>query len=237
MKNRLHLDLRPTERRDAAVDHALALGGALLDDSRTPDGAGWVTIADPEGNELCVERSAAERGEPAPVETGERPLPELFATDERTVLIEMLDWYRAGVVLKVEGVSALHAAVRPLRSATSIAGIVKHLALVEDSWFTRRFAGRPDPEPWASADWRTDPDWEFNSAVDERLSDLISLYATACDRSRAVAVEHTLDDIGFDTSRHRFSLRFVLVHLIEETARHLGHLDMLRELLDGTTGE
>ncbi len=63
------------------------------------------------------------------------------------------------------------------------------------------------------------------------------MYQAACDRSRAIVVGRDLDEIGANTSRRQFTLRFVYLHLIEETARHLGHLDVLRELLDGTTGE
>lgn len=108
---------------------------------------------------------------------------------------------------------------------------------MEDSWFVVRFEGQPDPEPWASVDWAADHDWEFHSAVDEPLADSVALYEIACRRSRVVTAAHQLDDVAVDTSRHVFNLRWMLVHLIEETARHLGHLDILRELLDGTTGE
>lgn len=239
VKNRLHLDLQPTEGRDATVERLVALGGTVVDDRRTPDGAGWVVMADPEGNELCVERSAAERPDSTPpVDTGERAMPAgIHTADERTMLTGMLDWYRAGVVRKVEGIRPDHAAALPLRSATSIAGLVKHLALVEDSWFTTRFAGDPEPTQWVGIDWEADPDWEFHTAVDEPIDDLVALYDEACARSRAVTAAHDLDDIGAHTARREFTLRFVLVHLIEETARHLGHLDVLREQLDGTTGE
>lgn len=238
VKNRIHLDLQPAEGRDAAVERLLALGGTVVDDRRTSDGAGWVVMADPEGNELCVERSAAERtDQPEPVDTGERLMPPISTSDERTMLTAMLDWYREGVVLKVAGLSAHHARAQAVRSGTTIAGLVKHLALVEDSWFTNRFAGQPDPAPWQDVDWDADPDWEFHSAADDRLEDLVVLYQEACDRSRAVAAAHALDDVGVDTSRREFTLRWAILHLLEETARHLGHLDVLREHLDGTTGE
>jgi predicted enzyme related to lactoylglutathione lyase len=64
-KNRLHLDLQPSDQtRDAAVEQALSLGATVVGDFREPDGSGWVTMADPEGNEFCIERSASERREP-----------------------------------------------------------------------------------------------------------------------------------------------------------------------------
>lgn len=175
--------------------------------------------------------------QPEGQDTGEREMPAVRSADERAVLTATLDWYRAGVLGKVAGLAPEHASATPLRSDTSIAGIVKHLALVEDSWFEARFEGRPEPEPWASVDWDADSDWEFHSAIDEPLADSVALYEVACSRSRAVTAAHQLDDIAADTSRQVFNLRWMLVHLIEETARHLGHLDILRELLDGTTGE
>ncbi|MBV9951996.1 MAG: DUF664 domain-containing protein, partial [Acidimicrobiia bacterium] len=141
VKNRVHLDLRPADGRDVEVEWVSTLGGTVIDDRRKPDGTGWVVMADPEGNELCIERSAAETGEPGGVDTGERSFGDVRTTGELELLTGMLDWYREGVIAKVQGVSALHAAAQPLGSATSIAGLVKHLALVEDSWLDGRFAG------------------------------------------------------------------------------------------------
>ncbi len=236
-KNRLHLDLVPDAAREVEVARLLDLGATLVADHRRPDGTGWAVLADPEGNELCVERSAAERGQPEPADTGARPLPPVHGAGERELLEAMLDWYRAGVVAKVRGVTQAVASATPLRSSTSIAGLVKHLALVEGAWFEVDFAGSPEPAWWADVDWDADRDWEFHSAVDEPFEDVVRLYEAACARSRLVAADHDLDELGADTSRREFTLRFVLLHLIEETARHLGHLDVLRELLDGTTGE
>ena len=102
----------------------------------------------------------------------------------------------------------------------------------------RRFAGHPEPEPWASAPWDDDRDWEFHSANEEPLADVVARYEAACARSRAAMRGHTLDDAAVAASPGpEFNLRFAVLHLIDETARHLGHLDIIRELLDGTTGE
>ncbi len=105
---------------------------------------------------------------PWPVVGGERPFVRLGTADERTMLDGMLDWYRHSVVVKVRGVAQEVAGATPLPSATSIAGLVKHLALVEDSWYTEDFAGLPIPEPWAGVDWHADRDWEFHTAVANR---------------------------------------------------------------------
>jgi len=237
-KNRIHLDVVPDGPRDAEVERLIGLGATLVADHRKPDW-GWAVLADPEGNEFCVELSMAERGRPAPVDTGEREMVPDRTVGEREMLDAMLEWYRAGVIAKVTDLSERVAHARPLKSSTSIAGLVNHLALVEDSWFTERFQGASDPEPWASVDWDADPDWEFHTAHEHTVAELVAQYAESTDRSRAVAAAHALDDVGVgvDELRGPFTLRFILLHLIEETARHLGHVDVLRELLDGTTGE
>ena len=237
-KNRVHLDLVPEQSRDATVEAILAIGATLVADHRRSDGSGWAVLADPEGNEFCVERSAAERGIAAPVDTGDdQPYPDGIRTaGELEQLAGMLDWYRAAVMRKVSGISATTARTSPVRSGTTIAGLLKHLALVEDSWFDERFLGNPEGEPWASAPWDDDRDWEFHSAVEDPVDDLVALYEQACARSRAAAAGHQLDELAASTPRP-FNLRFAYVHLIEETARHLGHLDILREYLDGTIGE
>jgi len=152
------------------------------------------------------------------------------------MLLEMLDWYRGGVVAKVAGLSEDGARRRLVASDTTIIGLIKHLALVEDSWCDGRFAGNPEPPVWADAPFDADPDWEFHSAVDEPLADVVALYEAACERSKASYGDADLDDVSRNSERP-FTLRYALVHLIEETARHLGHLDVLRELTDGVTGE
>jgi hypothetical protein len=102
-------------------------------------------------------------------------------------------------------------------------------------------AGRPMPEPWLSAPFDDDADWDFHSAVDDTPEELLALYRAACDRSRAVVAEY--DDLAaLSVAESRveaegyFSLRWILLHMIEETARHAGHLDAIRELLDGEKG-
>jgi uncharacterized damage-inducible protein DinB len=238
VKNRLHLCLQPDVGRDVEVQRLLGLGARVVDDRVQPDGTGWVVLADLEGNEFCVLRSGEERGEPAPVDTGDRRLPPVHTADERTMLTAMLEWYREGVLLKVAGMQQADAVVARLRSGTTAAGLVKHLAVVEDIWFTQRFAQRPMPEPWASAPWDDDADWEFHSACSEPLEDSVGLYRAACERSRqVVAAAESLDATVTVHEDWRVSLRFLLLHMVEETARHLGHLDVLRELADGTTGE
>lgn len=167
----------------------------------------------------------------------ERTDPDL-AGDDPTLLTQFLDYHRA--VQKVRGLTRAQMATRLPTSELTLAGLVKHLALVEDSWFTGRLRGLPDPEPWAYAPWDDDPDWEFHSAVDDEPADLIALYEQACDRSRAaVATVGDLDALSARRSRRGdpFTMRWILLHMIEETARHNGHADLLRQAVDGATGE
>lgn len=162
------------------------------------------------------------------------------AADERTTLVEFLEYHRATVLEKVAGLSHEQLNRPLLGSGTTIAGLLKHLAGVEEAWFSDRLAGRGEMEPFASAPFDQDPDWEFHTAVDDDPADLVALYERACERSRDVLAG--LPDLDALTVKangagEHFSLRWVLVHMIEETARHNGHLDVLRELTDGSTGE
>ena len=125
-------------------------------------------------------------------------------------------------------------------SSLTLGGLLNHLALVEDSWFRVRFAGLPDDELWAGIDWDADSDFEFRTAAEVEPEELRRRYSEACARSReVVAATASLDELSVEKRRngHRFDLRWVLLHMIEETARHAGHADLIRESIDGTTGE
>lgn len=103
-----------------------------------------------------------------------------------------------------------------------------------------RFLGLPEREPWAGVDWDADPDWEFRTAAELEPEQLRRRYRDACDRSRqAMSQVAGLDQLSVHLLRggQPFSLRWMLLHLLEETARHAGHADLLREALDGTVGE
>jgi hypothetical protein len=154
-------------------------------------------------------------------------------------LTAFLDYQRETVLLKTNGLTVEQMA-RPLApSSLTLGGLLNHLALVEDSWFTVRFAGRPEDELWAGIDWEADPDYEFRAAADVPPDELRRRYRDACARSRDVVAEAaSLDQLSVEKRRNGelFDLRWVLLHLIEETARHAGHADLLREALDGSVG-
>jgi hypothetical protein len=131
-------------------------------------------------------------------------------------------------------------ALRHAPSELTLVGLLYHLAHGQEVWMEERFSGLPEREPWVGVDWDADRDWEFHTACDLEPVELRRRYREACDRSRHVAAAATGPDQlsvrPLRDGRH-FSLRWVLMHLIEETARHVGHADSLREAIDGTVGE
>jgi uncharacterized damage-inducible protein DinB len=161
--------------------------------------------------------------------------------DELTLLRQFLDYHRATLVMKVSGLDRQQLGTRLGPSTLTLAGLLKHMALVEDSWFGVVLLGRDEREPWASVDWDDDPDWEFRTAVDDEPDELLALYTGACERSRAAVAEvGDLNRLSAKPSRSRgepFNLRWIMLHMIEETARHNGHADLLRENIDGAAGE
>jgi uncharacterized damage-inducible protein DinB len=159
---------------------------------------------------------------------------------ERVLLCQYLDNQRQTMLQKTEGLSAAQLVRAHPPSELTLACLLYHLALVEETWMEVRFFGRPERAPWVGVDWDADPNWEFRTAAELVPEELRQRYRDACERSRRVVSATTsLDELSAQArpdGRH-FSLRWVLLHLIEETARHAGHADLLREALDGTVGE
>jgi hypothetical protein len=158
--------------------------------------------------------------------------------DERTTILEMLDFYRATMVMKCDGLEPAQLGQTLPPSTMTLAGLFKHSAMVEDMWITVRFAGQPLPEPWASAPIDQDEDWEWHSAPDDSFDYLRDLHAAACARTDAAIKDIPLDTLAPapDHFGNPWNLRWVLLHLIEEAARHAGHADLIRESIDGSVG-
>jgi uncharacterized damage-inducible protein DinB len=159
---------------------------------------------------------------------------------EYDALAQYLDYQRETILLKTEGLNQDQLAHKLPTSALTLAGILYHLALVEETWLEARFLGLPEREEWANVNWEKDPDWEFRAAVTMGPDELRQRYRDACERSRqASAQADSLDQLSTISLKDgsEFSLRWVLLHLIEETARHAGHADLLREAIDGSVGE
>jgi len=166
--------------------------------------------------------------------------PDSRTTDERDALGQYLDYQRETILLKTEGLSKDQLARKIPTSDLTLAGLLYHLALVEENWMEVRFLGLPERADWQGVDWDNDPDWEFRTATAMEPEELWRRYRDACDRSRqAAAAASSLDQLSAVKGDNdwQFTLRWVLLHLIEETARHAGHADLLREAIDGVVGE
>jgi uncharacterized damage-inducible protein DinB len=171
-----------------------------------------------------------------------RPEPPLTA-DETATLLGFLDYQRATFHWKCAGLSAeaLRATVAP--STMTLGGMMKHLALVEDYWFSQWLRGHESGSPWVSANWDADPDWDWHSATENTPEDLRLLWSQSVEKSRAM-VSEALEQGDLGQLAHRKwpdgrspNMRWIVTHMIEEYARHNGHADLLRESIDGESGE
>jgi uncharacterized damage-inducible protein DinB len=160
--------------------------------------------------------------------------------DELSILRGFLDFHRATFAWKTD-TGELNRTVGP--STMTLGGMIKHLALVEEHWFSCVLHNRELGAPWNTVDWDADPDWDWHSAVDDSPDELRGLWRDAVARSEA-SLENALADGGLDrpSARRRrdgraTSLRWIVVHMIEEYSRHNGHADLIRESIDGLTGE
>ncbi|MGW6200704.1 DinB family protein [Kribbella sp. NPDC055110] len=154
-------------------------------------------------------------------------------TDERGTLTGLLDFLRATVELKATGLTDEQAFARPVHpSALTPGGIVKHLTGVERFWFAIDFAGQDVAWPWTEED----PHGCFPISPGDTVDGVLAAYRAECARSREITAAASLDERAHSDGM-TFTLRYALAHLIEETARHLGQLDLLRESTDGQVGE
>ena len=156
--------------------------------------------------------------------------------DERTTLAEYLRCQRLTLQLKCEGLDAEQLARRAVEPSTiSLLGLVRHMAEVERGWFRRRFAGLDVPRRYQTG---TDPDGDFNGAVADPavVEEAWAAWREEVAFAEQFARDHDLDFAGHDSEGEPISLRGLLVHMIEEYARHNGHADLLRERIDGRLG-
>jgi uncharacterized damage-inducible protein DinB len=157
--------------------------------------------------------------------------------DERTILTTMLDYVRDTVHAKCLRITEEDARRAPLPGSPliSISGLVSHLRWVEYSWIELTLLGREGRGPWTDED----PDREMRIAVEVPITQLLAEYRAACARHSELVAGLDLDTPSAGPLEWRtgpVTLRWILFHLIEETARHNGHIDILRELADGVTG-
>jgi uncharacterized damage-inducible protein DinB len=149
-----------------------------------------------------------------------------------------LDYHRATLALKCDGLAAEQLRQRAVPpSSLSLLGLVRHMAEVERGWFRRTLAGEEAPLLYCSD---SDPDGDFDHVDKADPEEASATWQAECDRAREiVAGVSSLDDVGKRRLRDgsEVSLRWILVHMIEEYARHNGHADFLRERIDGTVGD
>jgi hypothetical protein len=169
--------------------------------------------------------------------------PPLLA-DEATTLRGFLDFHRDTFRWKCQGLTQQQMAQSLPPTDMTLGGMMKHIALVESSWFEDVYADRGLMAPYDVIDWDADPNWEWRTARDDSPEELFALFDEAVGRADAV-IEEALAGPGLDGRSSKpskrkdteFSLRWIIVHMIEEYARHNGHADLIRESIDGQTGE
>jgi uncharacterized damage-inducible protein DinB len=158
--------------------------------------------------------------------------------DERAVLDDYLRYQRLTLQVKCDGLDAEQLARRSVEPSTmSLLGLLRHMAEVERAWFRRRFAGNDLlPKRYQT---EADPDGDFNGAVADPavVEEAWAAWGEEVAFSEQFAQEHDLDFEGHDSAGRPVSLRELLVHMIEEYARHNGHADLLRERVDGRIGQ
>ena len=166
-----------------------------------------------------------------------------IAGSEAEQLIGSLERLRATFRWKSDDLDSTALRARVGASSLSLAGLLKHLAACEDYAFTHKLRGEPIGAPWDATGWDGSNDWEFESAAGDSPDDLYDLYDGAVERSRS-RLRAALDTGGLDQSIHasmpdgrHANLRRLLCDLLEEYGRHTGHADLLREAVDGRTGE
>ncbi|WP_128379663.1 DinB family protein [Streptomyces cavernae] len=155
-----------------------------------------------------------------------------FTGGEKESLLASLDRHRDTVLWKLEDLDEEQVRRSMTPSGTNLLGLVKHLASVEYGWLCTTFGREAEPlwfDPWKSEDMSAGP-----GDTTARIVDFYGRARAAADRTIA---ELSLDDVGTSWSGTTVSLRWVLIRMVEETARHAGHMDILRELIDGSTGD
>ena len=171
-----------------------------------------------------------------------RPEPPV-AADETGTLLGFLDFQRATLAWKSGGLDAAGLGVTVGVSTMTLGGMLKHLAYVEDHWFSRMLHGQEAAPPWDTVDWKADGDWDWHSAAQDTPEQLYKIWEDAVARSRELTGKAlAAGDLGQPSKRtwadgRAPSLRWILTHMIEEYSRHNGHADLIRESIDGLTGE
>lgn len=166
------------------------------------------------------------------------PVPDLpadppFLGAEREQLTVFLDHQRGVMLRKVAGLDDALLRTPATPSNVTLLGMLKHLAYVERYWFRSVFAGEDVAFPWTD----DDPDADWRPEPEDTVEQVAALYRDEIARARLIVAAASLDDTCVPERGRTNDLRGIMIHMIEETARHLGHADVIREALDGATGD
>jgi hypothetical protein len=160
-----------------------------------------------------------------------------LAADEREMLIAFLDYQRESVLIKLDGLDEKAARFVVSPKGNSLASIVQHLGWAEIWWFRVRFLGEEVDVPWSDAD----RDADFRVDDERPVADIVTIYRRECERAdEIIRAAPSLDDRAvwvMQPENEQPTLRWIVNHMIEETARHAGHADLTRELIDGSIGD
>jgi Protein of unknown function (DUF664) len=158
-----------------------------------------------------------------------------YGGDERAVVAWLLDYHRHVLLRKVDGITDEQARTTTASSDLTLLGLVRHLALVEQYWFAEVFLGSTEPSHW---DDPNDRDRDFHPLEGDTLAGALEVLRTEIARSRQIAATTSWDAPAVGQREGQLvRLRWIMVHLVEEYARHCGHADLLREAIDGVTGD
>ncbi|GAB3426983.1 DinB family protein [Flindersiella endophytica] len=165
------------------------------------------------------------------------------AASEADQVLAVLERNRRTFAWKTFGLDEKGLRATTAASTMTLGGLVKHIALVEADWLAVKLAGQGYGDPWDGVDFDTDPDWEWRTGAEDAPEDLYALWRRAVERSRQLVAE-VIEERGLDGPASFMwpdgrtpSVRVMLLDMIEEYARHAGHADILREAVDGRTGE
>jgi uncharacterized damage-inducible protein DinB len=156
-----------------------------------------------------------------------------FTGDEKESLKAAIERHRDVALWKIEGLDDEQLRRRMTPSGTSLLGLIKHLAWVDYGWFCETF-GRPSDNFGIDGD---DEDADLRVDADETAEEILTYFAKSRAATNAVIDELPMDAIGTAWFGEQVTLRWVMIHMLEDWARHAGHMDILRELIDGATGD
>jgi uncharacterized damage-inducible protein DinB len=153
------------------------------------------------------------------------------------MLEQWLDYHRATLEMKCDGLSPAQLRERSTPSTLTLLGLVRHMAEVERGWFRYTFRGEDVTDIFCTED---NPEGDFNDLESVAPDQALGMWHEECEQARQVFAAADLDEIGrrkSERSGKEFSMRWIMVHMIEEYARHNGHADLIREAIDGATGD